>query len=111
MDRPKDIYGKPIEMGPWYWAKSRTGKIVGVGKFAATICRNDILFYIHEAGYEPDNYTFVKAEEPDFAFGITCEHGIKDGDWCSKCRKAVEDARNYELQVGSHGEPMPYGGD
>ena len=40
-----------------------------------------------------------------------CEHGVKDGDWCEQCRKDVEVARNYENQVGSHGEPMPYGGD
>jgi hypothetical protein len=74
--RPTDIHGNPIEMGPWYWAKSRTGKIVGTGKFAVAIGGGEVTWFINGTGYDPANFTFVKSELPDFSFGITCEHDI-----------------------------------
>lgn len=63
--RPLDVNGERVEMGPWYWAISRTGQIAGAGKFAATIGWEEIHFYINGTGYSPESFiAFAKAELP-----------------------------------------------
>lgn len=60
MNRPKDIYGNEIKMGPWYWARSRTGQIAGTGKFASCINSDECTFFINGTGYGPESFTYVK---------------------------------------------------
>lgn len=86
MIRPNDIHGNPVEMGPWYWARSRTGKIVGVGKFASTIGSDEIIWFINGTGYGFETFEFVKAVEPDFK---------RSHDWCANasCPICSEDFR------------------
>lgn len=69
-DRPKDIHGQPVELGPWYWAKNRTGHVVGVGKFLSPIAGHEVNWFINGTGYGPSSFSeFVKADEPKFATG------------------------------------------
>lgn len=56
--RPKDIHGIDVTMGRWYWAKDRTGTVVGVGKFACTIGSDDYTWFINGTGYAPDGFSF-----------------------------------------------------
>ena len=65
IERPLDIYGNHVELGPWYWAK-RGAKILGVGRFLATIGTGTIFFYLYETGYSPDKMQFVKVDPPNF---------------------------------------------
>jgi hypothetical protein len=69
MSRPKDIHGNEVEMGPWYWGRSRTGLIIGTGKFAVQIVASGVMWIINGTGYSPEGLQFVRAEEPDFGDG------------------------------------------
>lgn len=65
MAQQTDIHGAPVELGKWYWAMDRRGKIRGVGKFAVYIGHTDATFFLDEVGFTPDSrWQFVKAEEP-----------------------------------------------
>ena len=70
VDRPKDINGDAIVMGPWYWAQDRTGKILGVGTFSVLIGSTTILFFIGTAGYSPESFRYAPAENPGPKFGV-----------------------------------------
>lgn len=100
MNRPQDIYGKEIEMGPWYWAKSRTGKIIGTGKFAAIIGSDECAWFVNGTGYSPENFAFVRVaddSEEDFALWPgsipepaqrlceRCDRPLDDGNACPDC--------------------------
>jgi hypothetical protein len=63
-ERPKDVRGKPVQSGRWYWATNRLGQIVGTGKFLAAIGSGEWAFYINGAGYRPDTFTYEKAVPP-----------------------------------------------
>ena len=77
MNRPQDIFGNPIEIGPWYWAKSRTGKIVGTGKFSFVIGSEECTWFINGTGYSPENFTFVRVvDAPE-------EYFARKHDWCA----------------------------
>lgn len=69
MERPTDIFGSPIVMGRWYWAKSRTGQIAGTGKFLVPISDEEITFFLNGTAYSPDAFRFVLAEDPSPLFG------------------------------------------
>ena len=71
VDRPNDINGDAIVMGPWYWAQDRTGKILGAGQFAVPIGSTTILFYINSLGYSTDAFVYAPAENPAPKFGAS----------------------------------------
>lgn len=60
MNRPKDIDGNEIVMGPWYWATNQRGDVIGTGKFAATIGFDEATFYLNGVGYDPGSFTFKR---------------------------------------------------
>lgn len=67
-ERPKDIHGNDVVMGPWYWAQERTGKASGAGKFLADIGWGKVRFWINGAGYEPDSFKAFELADPQPSF-------------------------------------------
>ena len=89
--RINDAIGNPVDYGKtWYWARDRTGQIVGVGKFAWIIGQNTATFFINGIGYGIESFSFLPAEYP--VFPGACEHGVNEGDWCSACNRAYKEA-------------------
>jgi hypothetical protein len=70
MDRPRDINGDEIVMGPWYWAQDRRRKILGAGKFLAPIGSTTILFLINGKAYSAESFCYAPAENPNSKFGV-----------------------------------------
>ena len=62
LERPRDIAGNEITIGPWYLATNRMGGIIGVGKFALPIGSNEISFFINGTGHNPSCFTYVMYE-------------------------------------------------
>lgn len=62
----RDIEGRAVEIGPWYWARGRDKKIRGAGKFATIPDRHQIYFDINGNQYNPSEFSFVKAIQPCF---------------------------------------------
>lgn len=86
MIRTKDDDGNDIIMGRWYWARSRTGKIVGAGKFSATINTGDMTFWMNGVGYEPASFRFYPAlstpvEQESASGGKKIEYDGSVPDW------------------------------
>lgn len=63
-NRPLDIHGQPVDLGPWYWGIGRTGRVAGTGKFLAIIGNGDVHFYINGTGYDARDFTYERAVEP-----------------------------------------------
>lgn len=100
-ERPIDIFGKPVEFGKWYWALSRTRKVSGAGKFAATIGRpDDITFFINGAGYSPESFmAFEPAIAPNFE-GIELEPTVNHTD--KAARALTEQEKALALHANDH---------
>lgn len=65
MNLPNDIHGIPVQLGPWYWARGRTGQVVGAGKFLATISCSQCHFYINGTGYDAGTFDYWLASSPE----------------------------------------------
>jgi hypothetical protein len=64
---PVDVYGRTVHIGTaWYWAKDRTGQVVGVGKFAWYVGADEATFFINGVGYRPETFVYLLAETPKF---------------------------------------------
>lgn len=62
MNRPKDIHGNQIEMGPWYWARNRRGDVIGTGKFAVSVGHDECTFFVNDTGYAWDSFSYLRVD-------------------------------------------------
>ena len=95
VNRPKDIAGHAIEMGPSYWAMNPRRDVIGTGKFAVPIGADMVTFFINGTGYNPSCFTYMKyVGNPtlDFKYPAKheCEHGVFEGNWCAPCNAAMK---------------------
>lgn len=58
-NRPKDVNGDDIQIGPWYWARNRRGQVVGTGQFL-----DDLRFSMGGYAYHPEIWDFHPAHLP-----------------------------------------------